>query len=259
MAEDFAAALALAWRDATSLPANLTRPAIANRQAAYAIQDTMAAALGETPVGWKVGATSAKMRELDGHDDVIPGRMFASTTWVGPRHTLSIARFPRARVEAEFAFRLTADAPLGNRAWTAAGLEGMLSFHPAIEIIGTRYHPDTPRPSSLETIADNGGGIGFVFGATVDDWRGTDFQNHHVTLTVDGGAPSENFRGEMRCQPVQAVADLLNHLAGRGFGMVAGDWISTGAATVPLQIGAGAVVVADFGALGRIDLTFSDG
>ena len=253
---EFADALAAAWKAATHLGADVVRPRIADRAAAYRIQDAMAEALGETLTGWKVGATSAKMRELDGHDDVIPGRMFASTTWQGSRHDLPIARFPRARVETEFAFRLTADAPLSDRPWRATDLEGMLAFHPAVEIIGNRYHPETPPPSSLETIADNGGGIGFVFGDEVADWQGTDFQRHHITLTVDGGTQSDNFLGEMRCQPVAAVADLLNHLAGRGYGMKRGDWVSTGAATVPLHIHAGAHVAADFGTLGRIDLRF---
>ena len=97
------------------------------------------------------------------------------------------------------------------------------------------------------TIADNGGGIGFVFGDPVSDWQeNIDFQHHNIDLTVDGGAKAENFLGEMRCIPIQAVADLVNHLASRGISLKAGDFVSTGAATVPQPIVAGSHVDSKF-------------
>ncbi|MGI9419633.1 MAG: 2-keto-4-pentenoate hydratase [Geminicoccaceae bacterium] len=253
---DLAAALARAWRSCDAIEAWPSKGRPATRVEAYQIQDAMAEALGETVVGWKVGATSAKMRELDGHDDVIPGRMFASTTWEGTDVDLPSGCFPRARVETEFAFRLTRDAPLRGAPWMVTELADAVELHPAIEIIGNRYPPDGPKPGSLDTIADNGGGIGFVFGPAIEHWQDLDFQHHPISLTVDDGRPSENFLGDLRCIPLQALADLLNHLQSRGFGMAAGDWVSTGAATVPLPIHAGARVRADFGKLGRIDLRF---
>ena len=45
---------------------------------------------------------SARMRALDGHDDVIPGRIAASTCFIGTHMKLPIARFPKARAETEF-------------------------------------------------------------------------------------------------------------------------------------------------------------
>ncbi len=253
---EFAKALARAWQrcgviETWPMPGRPT-----TRAEAYRVQDDMAAHLGETVVGWKVGATSAKMRELDGHDDVIPGRMFKSTTWEGNALDLQGARFPRARVETEFAFRLKRAAPLRQALWTAEELMDMVDLHPAIEIIGNRYPPNGPTPGSLDTIADNGGGIGFVFGAAFDDRQGIDFQQHVISLTVDEGEPSTNFLGDMRCVPIEALADLLNHLQTRAIGMEAGQWASTGAATVPLQVCAESKVRADFGVLGRIDLRF---
>ncbi len=256
---EFAKALARAWQCSGVIDTWPASGRPATRVEAYQIQDAMAAYLvnaGETVAGWKVGATSAKMRELDGHDDVIPGRMFESTTFLGCDLDLPSARFSRARVETEFAFRLKRAAPLRQALWTADDLEDMVELHPAIEIIGNRYPPDSPKPGSLDTIADNGGGIGFVFGAAVKDWQGIDFQQHMISLTVDEGEPSANFLGDMRCVPIQAMADLLNHLQTRGIAMEAGQWASTGAATVPLPVRAGSKVRADFGVLGRIDLRF---
>jgi 2-keto-4-pentenoate hydratase len=229
-----------------------------DRKEAYFVQDEMARALGEELSGWKVGATSARMRELDGHDDVVPGRIFRSTTWQGASLELPASRFPDARAETEFAFRISRDLPLRNEPWTVEELAPLVRLHPAIEIIGNRHAlPDAPAPvRSLMTIADNGGGIGFVFGEPVDDWQDVDFQNHPISLVVDDGAEAENFLGDMRCVPIQALADLVNHLAQRGVALSAGDFVSTGAATVPQAIAPGSHVRADFGALGRIEIRF---
>ncbi len=250
------ARLAEAWQNATTLDefADADRPA--SRTEAYAVQDAMAEALGEPITGWKVGATSSKMRELDGHDDVIPGRMFASTTTLGNDVELRAKRYPHSRVETEFAFRLTDDIPLRDTPWTIDELKDKVTFHPALEIIGNRYPKGdgAPHVGTLETIADNGGGIGFVFGDEVADWQALDYRDHRIALTVDDGEPAENFLGEYRCVPIEAVADLVNHLRSRGIGMKAGEFISTGAATVPQHVSRGSVVSADFGSLGHIRL-----
>lgn len=250
-----ASKLGEAWKSAGMIRVkNSELPA--DRAEAYFVQDRMAEVVGAEISGWKVGATSARMRELDGHDDVIPGRIFAPVAFQGTELTLPISRFPDARAETEFAFRLGADIPLRDEPWKAEELSPIATLHPAIEIIGNRHTPpDAPASlRSLMTIADNGGGIGFVFGDPVEDWRGVDFRNHRIRLSVDGGPEAENFLGEMRCVPIQAVADLVNHLAGRGISLHTGDFVSTGAATVPQPVRAGSHVVADFGTLGRMEL-----
>ena len=255
---ELAAMLSTSWGNpgnpVTIKPESIPR----DRAEAYLVQDLMHETLEQGVAGWKVGATSARMRELDGHDDVIPGRIFASRTWVGSRHDLPITYFPSARVETEFAFRLTASPFLRDAPWTAAELETMMVLHPAIEIIGNRYRIEaaSKAENSLMTIADNGGGIGFVFGDPVDDWQTVDFQQHIITLTVNNGVPADNFLGDMRCLPSQAAADLVNHLAARGHELAVGDYISTGAATVPQAFSGNDQVHADFGALGTIELVF---
>ncbi len=63
-----------------------------SRADAHAIQDAMAAAIGEPVTGWKLGATSPAMRARAGHDGVIIGRVFESVTFATPAE-LSMARF----------------------------------------------------------------------------------------------------------------------------------------------------------------------
>ncbi len=228
-----------------------------SREEAYFVADLMARQVGEEISGWKVGATSALMRERDGHSDVIPGRIFRSVTWEGGEAALPVERFRDARVEAEFAFRVSADV-------TTAEIEdprrmaGIAVLHPAVEIIGNRFLASdlTAEQNSLMTVADNGGGIGFVFGAPVEDWQGLDLLNHDVRISVDGGPPTDNFLGSMRGPPLPSLCDLARHLAGRGYQVRAGDFVSTGAACVPQPVGRGSCVTADFGMLGSINVRF---
>lgn len=253
-----ATALAGAWKTqslietppATSLPRN--------REEACFVQDAMAAVIAERLAGWKVGATSARMRELDGHDDVIPGRIFQSVCWQAQALTLPVNRFPGARVETEFAFRLSQNLPLRSQPWTSQELEPIATLHPAVEVIGNRYQlPHLSRSeNSLMTIADNGGGIGFVFGNPVARWHDIDFQQHEITLRVDGADAADNFLGDMRCVPIEALVDLVNHLQLRKIALNAGDFVSTGAATVPQAVTLGSQVSADFGIVGTIDIEF---
>jgi 2-keto-4-pentenoate hydratase len=251
-----AARLAAAWiaRARIGGVADAERPA--NRAEAFAVQTRMLEAIGGAGSGWKVGATSVKMREIDGHDDIIPGRLLAASTFVGPVQRIEATRFPGARVEPEFAFRIERDLPARAAPYTAAEVAEAIVFLPAIEIIGDRYPrgPGAVKVDTLLTIADNGGGFGFVAGDPVADWRGIDFGYHHVSLRTGDGAESENFLGEMRAEPVEVVADLANMLGARGIGLTRGEFVTTGAAAVPQPLVAGSRVTADFGRLGRIEL-----
>ena len=231
-----------------------------NREEAYFVQDELADLVGHPTTGWKAGATSARMRELDGHDDIIPGRIFAPTTWSGT-HVRINAELPlNARVEAEFAFRLNAAFPVRDKLWRPEEFADAAVLHPAIEIIGDRLKKKSNLSTglrSLATIADNGGGFGFVSGDPVKNWRKIDFLHHQVSLRVGSGPAAPNFAPEDRCDALQALTDLANLLSKRGIPLQEGMHISTGAATVPQPINKGCKATADFGDLGTIRLEFN--
>lgn len=254
-----ASRLAEAWRSCGVIDAVRAEEVPLSREEAYAVQDWMVQAIGEPVTGWKIGATSARMRELDGHDDVIPGRLLAPTTFDGHQSGLDIGRFPRARLEAEFAFRINVDLPARAEPRDLEEISEIVTLHPAMEIIADRYpHGDGDlKIGTLLTIADNGGGIGFVYGDPVFEYSGVDFHQHHVALTVDGGPESENFLGEMRCDPLQVLTDLVNALGVRGVDLASGNFVTTGAAAVPVHVTPGCSIRADFGDLGDIEVVFS--
>lgn len=230
-----------------------------NREEAHFVQDAMFRETGEPISGWMVGATSARMREVDGHEDVVPGRIFQSVTWQGVQHALPADRFPEAKVEAEFGFQLLEDLSARDTPWSLDELAEISTLYPAVEIIGNRHdlRDASKQVRSLMTVADNGGGIGFVFGEPASDWKKIDLRSQPVALSVDRGQLAENFPPEFRCDPLEALAGLVQHLAGRGFQLEAGQFISTGSACIRQPVGPESRVSADFGCLGRIDIEFA--
>ncbi len=250
--------LAEAWAAADVIAGFTDDEIPQDRPEAYFIQDRMAERIGTPPFGWKIGASSAKMREIDGHEDIIPGRLFASNTFFSKMLTLDLGNCPNTKVEAEFGFRLTKDLPLRDEIWTGEEIASHLQLHPALEVIGNRFTPPLlPQPVlSLISVADNGNGVAGVFGDKVQDWQGIDFLKHPISLIVDDQVPAENFLGEMRCDPPQAVADLANLLAARDLSLQKDMMILTGTATVPKPVRKGSALVADFGTLGTLEVNF---
>ena len=256
--ERLAAALAEAWRNGTTIPLPEADDAPASRVEAYAVQDRLNELLGERVVGWKVGAAIEAVQRLEGHDGPIPGRLFASRVFDSPA-TVPGARFAGHKVECEFGFRLTRDLPARRPRFTAESIAEALTFHPAIELAGSRYVPGTGgrKPRTHDAIADNGSGGAFVFGPAVLDWRGIDFDRLPIEPRIDGGAPIQVYQGELRRDPVAIAAETVNDLATRGVGFKAGDYLSTGSLTLPTPIGRGQSFVARFGDLATLSVTLT--
>ena len=198
------------------------------------------------------------MRERAGHDGVIIGRVFESVTFSSPA-ILPIARFQGARVECEFAFLVTARIEARADGWPVSELAERVELHAAVEIIGNRYPAGSNafKPNTNDEIADNGAGIGFVFGGPIAGWRALDLSNLVIDIKVDERPLAENFLGEGRCPPLQSLEQAAQSLGERGIAVEAGQYVSTGAATDPQPVVAGSVVRADFGGLAVININFS--
>jgi 2-keto-4-pentenoate hydratase len=251
--ERLAAELAAAWRAGRKIPLPAAGAGPASRADAFAVQERMALLIGEATAGWKVGAAVRAVQELEGHDGPIVGRIFASRARRSPAR-LPAATYAGGKAECEIAFRLTADLPLQDAPYTRERVGKILVFHPAIELTGSRYAPAARAPSTHAVIADNGNANGFVFGAPVADWQGLPFATLAIDARLDG-TPIEVYTGIQRYDPVQAVADTATDLAARGIALKAGDYFSTGSATVPTPIAKGQTLIATFADLQRLEVT----
>jgi 2-keto-4-pentenoate hydratase len=80
-----------------------------------------------------------------------------------------------------------------------------------------------------------------------------------VRHLVDGEEIAASSGANVLGNPLNSLAWLANHLAGRGRELTAGQWITTGAATGPLPAPAGSTVTGDFGELGTVEVRFPKG
>lgn len=250
--------LARAWKsssDMEKMPPERQRPK--DRKEAYAIQDEMARIIDQRVLGWKMGATSPAISRRDGHAGPIIGRVLAGTVFQSPAE-MPAAKFPNARIEAEFAAVLLDDLPPRKDPYTRADILGKFDIHPSIEIIGNRYpkKPTPPKLSTFDEIADNGTGLGIVLGDKIAGWTEVELQNLVIDIRVDDGEPAENVLGDDRCIPVSVVVDTANILSARGIGLHRGQFISTGGVTIPQHVTKGSHFVARYGEFGTITGAF---
>jgi 2-keto-4-pentenoate hydratase len=239
-----------------ALPAGL-RPR--DTVAGHLIQAALPAVAGRPVVGWKIAATSAAGQAHIQVDGPLPGRILDS--FVHPvGATLSLWGNRMRVVEPEFAFRMGAALPPRAAPYSAQEVLGAVaSLHPAFEVPDSRY-ADFARAGKAQLVADDACCGRFAFGpAAPAAWRTADLAAHRVQATVldADGRVRYTRDGEGRAllgDPRTALTWLANELSSLGVGLAAGDWASCGTCMVPLEIGPGDRVVADYGVFGRIEI-----
>ncbi len=251
--------LAAAWKEKGVIGSIAEQDIPRSRLESYYTQDRMAAALALPSKGWKIGATTVAVRKRDGHEDIIPGRLFEPSVFFGEQLTIDLGACPNPRVEPEFGFRLKADMPLRDTPWTAEEVAPLVSLYAALEIIGTRFEMPGASKSdlSLMSVADNGVCIAGVFNPVSHEAQGFDYARHDITLTVNDGAVADNLFGDMRSDPFETIAALANLLAHKKLSLHAGDLLLSGTLTVPQAVTKGGRIRANFGVLGAFDVAFT--
>lgn len=243
-----------------ALPGAL-RPA--DTLAGHAIQAALPDVADRPVVGWKIAATSAAGQAHIQVDAPLPGRILDA--FVQPMGaTWSLAGNRMRVVEPEFAFCMGAALPPRPLPYAADEvLAAVASLHPAFEVPDSRF-ADFARAGKAQLVADDACCGRFAFGpAAPAAWRTFDLAAHPVRATVFGADGQVRYTrdGEGRAllgNPLTALTWLANELSSFGIGLRAGDWASCGTCMVPLQILPGDRVVADYGALGRIEIGLTD-
>jgi len=255
--ENLAQALAKAWREGASVPAPAADVAPQSRADAFAIQDRMAEILGDRCVGWKVAGAIPAFQRMEGLDGPYVGRLFANRHHASPAQ-LPAALFMRCKVECEFAFRFKAMVRARKEPYVRSELEPALILHPGLEVTGRRYAaiPGSRKLTVYDIIADNGAGGAYVEGTGIEDWTRIDFSAVSIDARIEQGEPIQNFTGEYRRDPVEILVETVNELSARGIDVSQGDLMSTGAVTLPTQMGPGQTFIARFGDLGTLRLSF---
>lgn len=184
---------------------------------AYAVQDAMAAQLGEIG-GWKIGASTPADQPL-----------FAPM----PRAWMSGGvQSGRLRgVEVEIAFLLGHDLPPRAHAYTRDQVAAAVaSAHPAIEIIESGLEKPDAVPRLLK-IADLQIHGGFVAGPPIANWRDIDWAQESASLYVNAGLNTQRTGSNTAGDLLRLLLYLANEGSARTQGLHRGQWITTGSWT----------------------------
>ena len=226
----------------------------ATREAGYGIQALLEARSAFPLFGWKIAATSQAGQAHIAVDGPLAGRLLRERMRdSGGRVPFSTNHMRVA--EAEFAFLMATDlrprdAPYG----VDDVLPAVASLHPAIEVPDSRYE-DFTTVGAAQLIADNACADYFVLGpAAPDSWRSIDLARHRVSGRIDNGPPRDGVGANVLGDPREALVWLVNELSRLNLPLLAGQVVTTGTCLVPMAAEPGDHVVADFGAIGTVDV-----
>jgi 2-keto-4-pentenoate hydratase len=236
--------LAEARRLHQPLPPAAETLAPASLDAAYAVQDTLHAALRDALgdiVGYKIGCTTPVMQKTLGIDHPSAGGIFARTRYESGAD-IRRSDFVTLGVESEVAVRLGRDVTPDGAPYTRASVAPLVdAYVPAIELVDDRYRAMARPPVPL-LVADDFYGAGLVTGSP----RRLDpdaVVAVRTSLYVDGTLQGTGTADAVLGHPLEALAWLANHLAARGATLPAGFVVTLGAIVASFWITEGAHTV----------------
>lgn len=229
---------------------------------AYGVQTALVAqktAAGAKVIGWKIGLTSRAMQQAlnitTPDSGVLLDDMLFQTGDVIPT-----GRFIQPRIEAEIAFVMKTDLS-GAQATRADVIAATDYVAPSLEILDTRVLRVDPATGKariiVDTVADNAANAGIVLGAERHAVDAVDLRWAGAILKRDGVVEETGLGAAVLDDPVTGILWLVHRLAQYGAGLSAGDVVLSGSFIRPVEAPSGSVFQADFGAFGRVDLTFA--
>ncbi|NWG53179.1 MAG: 2-keto-4-pentenoate hydratase [Hydrogenophilaceae bacterium] len=221
---------------------------------AYAVQDAAIALWPDAVAGWKIGLVPPDQRAAVGADR-IAGPIFTRQVQHAARAgvaDLPVIRGGFSAVEAEFVFRIGADAPTDRRAWTPIDAAALpLDLHIGVECAGSPLAAINDLGAAV-TASDFGNNAGLVVGQAIPDWRKRAWSELTAQTFIDDVEVGAGAAAALPGGPFSALAFILEHAAARGRPLRAGQWISTGAVTGVHRIAVGQRARCVFDRLGEV-------
>ena len=250
------------WHAGTKLDAldDWLRPS--DRTEGYAIQAAIERYSTTHLFGWKIAATSKAGQQHINVDGPLAGRLLAEGV-LPMEELITIGANQMLVAEPEFCFRFGHDLPPRGMPYTTAEvMAAVASLHLAIELPDSRY-VSFVTAGAAQLIADNACGHQFILGPEAPPlWRDIDLVQHAVTGTVTDGAGKitltrEGAGANVLGDPRIGLAWLVNEMSALGQILRANEVVTTGTCMVPLPITPDAIISADYGSLGRMQIRFA--
>jgi 2-keto-4-pentenoate hydratase len=244
------------WRLGRRMPALPEDVRPLTREAGYAIQAQLERRSAFPLFGWKIAATSEAGQAHIAVDGPLGGRLLRERVHESGER-IQLGENHMRVAEAEFAFSMARDLEPRAAPYTVEEvLAAVAALHPAIEVPDSRYE-DFTAVGAAQLIADNACAHDFVLGRRAPaDWRSLDLATHVVRGSVAGKHHREGVGANVLGDPRRALTWLVNELSCLQLTLRAGEVVTTGTCLVPLPIAPGDRVVADFGELGSVEVSF---
>jgi 2-keto-4-pentenoate hydratase len=212
----------------------------------YAVQRATLDRRAADPVGYKVGFTSAAIREELGVDEPAYGRVLANT--VESEGRLDTAGLIDPKLEPELAVRLgeSLDPPVTP----TDALAATDAVVPVIEVVDSRIEGWELTAGSA--VADNALAARVIHGDRIGDPAALDLPLEGVAVYRNGEQVATGVGADVLGSPARVVAWLADALAERDERLAAGDLISTGSITELIPFEPGDTVEARFASLGSV-------
>ncbi|MFP5106144.1 2-keto-4-pentenoate hydratase [Neobacillus sp. C211] len=207
---------------------------------------------GHKVIGKKVGLTSKAMQQMLGVDEPDYGHLL-DTMKIDDESTIKIADFISPKVEAEIGFILEEDL-VGPNVNYLDVLMATKYVVPTIEIIDSRI--SDWKIKLVDTVADNGSSARVVVGKKLSKIAGLDLRAQGMVLYKNDELMASGTGTAALGHPAQAVAWLANKLHEFGITLKAGELILPGALSGAIAVKEGDTILADFGPLGNVSVTF---
>ena len=219
---------------------------------AEAVQDAMIALLDPAVAAWKIGASSHAARASLGFKRNFSAPLGDEAVFSAPCHVpLDPAR--AWGVECEIALIPARTYPPHDRPDAERLIADGLAAAPAFEWPQTRFATlGGEGPEAL--VADNGAAGMAVIGAPVAI-SGDEFADLLVRLFINGEEVATGDASALIGAPIALLADHIVRIGERGYALAAGKPVLTGSVTPFTSVRPGESVAADFGRLGRIEVT----
>ena len=222
--------------------------------AGYASQE---AAIGLWPTqvaGWKVGRIPDEWLARMGEERLV-GPIFVDA--IQQAADAEAARFEVidggfAAVEAEFVFRLGADAPPNKTEWSDAEAAALVdALMVGVELAGSPMAMINAWGPAV-VVSDFGNNAGLVLGPTIPDWRRQTEDALLCETFIDDRSVGTGRASSISGGTLAALRFALARCARRGRPLKAGQLVSTGAATGIHDIRAGQHARVEFAGIGTI-------
>lgn len=225
---------------------------------AYKFQDSLVNRLladhRSKTIGYKVACTSQLAQDILKVREPFYGRMMSHSSFADGVELAAKNFFFRC-MEAEFGVKIGRDLPARPINPQEAG-DYVETILPSIEIVDSRF-AEWLKIDAASHVVDNACHGAWIHGQPCSTWKNFPLAEQKVELYVNGQLERQGSGAAVLGNPLNVVAWLANALHKNGKQLKAGEYISTGITTNVYFASPGDKITADFGKIGRVELSFS--